>query len=134
MEKITWEVQIKTVSEANCAENRFRKTERHQQQQLFTRLSFKANVRQMRFPCVITLTRLSSRFLDVDENLPMCFKWIKDELGACIFPEKVVTYLTKSGKVRQNKGHADSDPRIKWVYSQQKSQIQAVRIEIAFTD
>lgn len=81
-------------------------------------------------PCEITLIRIASRFLDAEENLPMAFKWIKDEIGACLFPEKVVIYKKKNGKYAQNKGHADSDPRVKWGYGQEKGKIQGVRIEI----
>lgn len=62
----------------------------------------------------------------------MAFKWIKDEIGACIFPEKIVVYKNKNGKTMQNKGHADSSPMIKWEYGQEKGKIQAIRIEISF--
>lgn len=60
----------------------------------------------------------------------MAFKWIKDEIGACLFPEKVVVYKTKNGKYSKNKGHSDSDPRVKWIYAQEKGRIQGIRIEI----
>lgn len=128
--KISWEISIKTVSEANSTEHWTKKSKRHKEQQFFVRLSWQLNVEKLKFPCVITLTRLSPRLLDCDENLPMAFKWIKDEIGACIFPEKVVNYVSKSGKIKQNKGHADSDPRVTWQYKQEKRNIKAVRIEI----
>ena len=76
------------------------------------------------------MTRIAVRMLDCEENLPMAFKWIKDELGACLFPDKVVVYKTKSGRYAKNKGHADSDPRITWKYAQEKGKIQGIRIEI----
>lgn len=60
----------------------------------------------------------------------MAFKWIKDEIGACLFPEKVVIYRKKSGRYATNKGHADSDPRVTWKYAQEKGKIQGIRIEI----
>lgn len=67
----------------------------------------------------------------------MAFKWIKDEIGACLFPEKVVNYVqkkVKNDKVylthKKNKGHADSDPRVKWKYAQEKGKIMGIRIEI----
>ena len=68
--------------------------------------------------------------MDEEDNLRMAFKWIKDELGACLFPEKVAYYVTKKGAARQNKGHADSDPRVKWHYGQEKSKRLGIRIEI----
>lgn len=60
----------------------------------------------------------------------MAFKWIKDELGACLFPERVVIVKNKRGNYTKNKGYADSDPRIRWKYAQEKGKIQGVRIEI----
>lgn len=68
--------------------------------------------------------------MDDEENLPMAFKWIKDEIGACIFPEKVIIYQKSNGKMAKNKGHADSDPRIKWKYAQEKGKRLGIRIEI----
>lgn len=127
---ISWTVPIKTVSEANSSESWRNKHKRHQQQQFFVNLSYKENVKDVKLPCVITLTRLSPRLLDEEDNLPMAFKWIKDQLGACIFPEKVVSYLSKKGRIKQNKGHTDSDPRVTWQYKQEKSIIPAIRIEI----
>ena len=131
---ITFEVAIRTVSEANTSEHWSVSSRRHKGQQLFTRLAYHQNVKEMKFPCVITLVRLSPKLLDCEENLPMAFKWIKDELGACIFPDKVVAYLSKKGSVVSNKGHADSDPRIKWEYSQEKAKRQGIRIQITFLD
>lgn len=60
----------------------------------------------------------------------MSMKWIKDEIGACLFPEKIVTYKKKNGRFAQNKGHADSDSRVKWEYAQEKGRIMGIRIEI----
>lgn len=128
--KISWEVAISTISEANSSEYWRKKNKRHEQQQFFVERSYLANVKKLSLPCTITLTRLSSRFLDAEENLPMAFKWIKDQIGACMFPEKIVTYVAKNGKVKQNKGHADSDPRVKWKYAQEKSKLKGIRIEI----
>ena len=124
------EIPMKTTSEANSREHWLKRTKRHTQQQFIVRLAFNQNRYQPTFPCEITLTRISPRKLDCDENLPMSFKYIKDEIGAQLFPEKVVTYKNKNGKVVQNKGHADSDPRVTWKYAQETGKIQAIRIEI----
>ena len=124
-----WELPLKTVSESNCSEHWTTKRKRHKQQQFFIRALFSHKADKIPLPCQIKLTRISPKFLDYEENLPMAFKWIKDEIGACIFPEKIVTYVKKSGKVAQNKGFSDSDPRVKWKYAQEKGKM-AVRIEI----
>ncbi len=127
---ITWELPLTTVSESNCSEHWTVKRKRHQQQQFFVRCLFNHEAQEIPMPCEITLTRISSRFLDSEENLPMAFKWIKDEIGACLFPEKVVTYHKKNRKTIKNKGHADSDPRVKWKYAQEKGKRLGIRIEI----
>ena len=132
MKKTSWEIPIKTVSESNCSEHWFKKSQRHRQQQFFVRALFNSEIKNISIPCEIVLTRLSPRYLDDEDNLPIAFKWIKDELGACIFPEKVVNYLSKNGKMKQNKGHADSDPRVKWKYTQEKRKKLGIRIEIIY--
>lgn len=131
---IRFEVPIKTISEANCSEHWSKKSKRHQMQQFIIGLAWQKHVRSISLPCRITMTRLSPRNLDYEENLPMAFKWIKDEIGGLLFPEKIVTYMSKSGKVQKNKGHADSDPRVKWEYKQEVSKRYGVRIEIENLD
>lgn len=127
---IKWELPIKTISEANCSEHWTIKSKRHRRQQFFVRCLFNKEGATIPLPCIITLTRISCRLLDDEENLPMAFKWIKDEIGACIFPEKVIIYQKSNGKMAKNKGHADSDPRIKWKYAQEKGKRLGIRIEI----
>ena len=127
---ISFEIPIRTVSEANSSEHWAKKAKRHEQQQFFVSIAFHRHVRLVNFPCRITMTRLAPRSLDCEENLPMAFKWIKDEIGGLLFPEKIVTYESKSGKKKQNKGHADSDPRVKWEYKQEVSKRYGIRIEI----
>ncbi len=129
MSKIIWELPLKTRSEANCAEHWTAKSKRHRHQQFFIRSLFLREVREIPIPCTVTMIRIGPRFLDEDDNLRMAFKWIKDEIGACLLPEKVVYFITKKGARATNKGHADSDPRVKWKYSQEKGPRQAIRIE-----
>lgn len=126
---IIWELPLKTISEANSSEHWTKSRQRHKQQQFFIRALFNAEKRPIPIPCEITLTRIAVRMLDCEENLPMAFKWIKDEIGACLFPEKVVLYKQANGKTAKNKGHADSDPRVTWKYAQEKGKIQGIRIE-----
>ena len=130
MQKIIWELPLKTCDETNAYENPHVKTRRHKQQQFFIRQLFNREARELPLPCLVTFVRLGPKQMDAEDNLRMAFKWIKDQVGACIFPEKSVIYITKQGKVRENMGHADSDPRIKWQYRQEKSTRLSVRIEI----
>lgn len=127
---IRWEIPLKTISESNTHEHWTKASKRHRQQQFFIRALFTAEIRPIPMPCVITMTRISTRMLDADDNLPGAFKFIKDEIGAQLFPEKVVTYKTRTGRSSKNKGHADSDPRVTWKYAQEKGTIQGIRIEI----
>lgn len=128
---IEWTIPIITVSEANSSEFWKVKSDRHKQQQFFIKLSYKKYVKKIILPCSITLTRLSPRLLDED-NLVSAFKYIRDEISECIFPEKTGMYMTKKGKWKKLKGRADSDPRIKWNYRQEKNFISQVKIEIDF--
>ena len=127
---IKWEMPLLTVSESNRSEHWTKSSKRHKQQQFFIRALFKSEMEPIPLPCVITLTRIGPRVLDCEENLPMAFKWIKDEIGACLFPEKVLFYRKKGGKIIANKGHSDSDPRVKWKYAQEKGKILGIKIEI----
>lgn len=128
-EKITWELPLKTISESNRSEHWTKSSKRHRLQQFFIRALFNQETKEIPIPCTVTMTRIGPRFLDCEDNLPMAFKWIKDEIGACLFPEKVVSYKKKSGIYARNKGHADSDERVKWKYSQEKSPRHGIRIE-----
>ncbi len=131
---ITWELPLKTQDETNAYENPHVKTKRHKQQQFFIKQLFLHEHREIKLPCTVKFIRLASRFMDEEDNLRMAFKWIKDQVGACLFPEKSVVYVTTQGKVRENKGHSDGDKRVKWEYGQEKSKIIGVRIEISFSD
>lgn len=127
---IRWELPLKTVSESNISEHWTKKSKRHRQQQFFIRELFAKETSEMPIPCVIILTRISTRLLDYDDNLRVAFKWIKDEISECIFPEKRKCYLDKKGKVRQIKGRADDTELITWKYAQEKGKITGIRIEI----
>ncbi len=130
MEKIVWEIPLKTVSEANSSEHWSVSSKRHRQQQFFVRALFHGLKKEIPIPCKITLTRLNSRGLDNFENLPMAFKYIKDEIALCIFPENRKAYVQKNGKIKQIKGHGDEDPRLHWKCAQEKSKTMGIRIEI----
>ncbi len=129
-EKIMWELPLTTVSEANSSEHWTKSSKRHRQQQFFVRAMFHGLKQEIPIPCTITLTRLNCRGLDKFENLPMAFKYIKDEIALCILPEYRKAYVTRNGKVKQIKGHGDEDPRLHWKCAQEKSKTMGIRIEI----
>ncbi len=131
MTKIIWQLPLKTVSEANISEHWTKSSKRHRQQQFFIRQLYMRETSEIPLPCVISMFRLSPYRLDEEDNLRMAFKWIKDEISECIFPEKVGTYIGKSGKLRLVKGRADDSPLIKWQYGQEKSRKNGIRIEIS---
>jgi hypothetical protein len=132
MPNITWELPLRTVSEANCSEHWSKKAKRHRQQQFFVRSLFNHEAWQIYLPCIITLTRRSMRFLDSDDNLPMAFKFIKDELSECILAPKRKYYQNKKGAWIPIKGRYDNDPQIIWKYAQEKSKRLGIKIEIDY--
>ena len=132
MPKVVWELPLKTTDETNSYEHHAVKTKRHKVQQFFIRQAFTHEAQEITLPCIVKFIRLSPRFMDEEDNLRMAFKWIKDQVGACLCPSKAVVYVTKDGKVRENKGHADGDKRVKWEYGQEKSKTRGIRIEISF--
>lgn len=133
MQKATWQLPIRTVSESNSSEHWSVKRKRHLHQQFLVRCSCVAHIDQVEFPCEVTLTRLAPRTLDSD-NLVSCFKWIRDELSECMLPEGKNTYLTAKGKVLVLKGRKDSDPRITWHYAQEKKNVYGIRIDINYDE
>jgi len=129
--KVTWELALRTVSEANSSEHWTAKSTRHKRQQFFIRQAFARESQKITLPCTITFVRLGPREMD-DDNLAICFKYIRDELSECLIPEKRSCYVNAKGKTIKIKGRADSDPRIKWRYSQEKSATHGIRVEIEF--
>ena len=134
MNKIIWELPLKTTDETNSYEHRAVKMKRHRQQQFFIRQLFMHESQEIPIPCIVKFIRLSPRFMDEEDNLRMSLKFVKDQVAACLFPEKVATYITKKGQIKQNKGHADSDKRVIWEYGQEKSKITGIRIEISHNE
>jgi hypothetical protein len=128
--KITWEIPIKTVSEANVHEHWTESSKRHREQQFFVRAAFAKEGREIPVPCKITLTRLNSRALDDGDNLPMAFKWIRDEISEQILCDKKHEYLNFRGCLKHQKGRWDDSPLLQWEYAQEKSKTQGIRVEI----
>ena len=134
MKKLIWEIPLKTKDETNSFEHYSVKSKRHKRQQFFIKQLFMHEAEEIRLPCTVKFIRLSPGFMDEEDNLRMAFKWIKDQVGACLFPNKSVIYVTRKGQIKENRGHADSDKRVTWEYGQEKSRILGVRIEITFSD
>lgn len=129
MNKIIWELPLKTVSEANSSEHWSVSSKRHRQQQFFVRSLFKHEATAISLPCCVKMVRVGPRYLDAEDNLPMAFKWIKDEISVCMLPEHRKFYKDKKNKIKEIKGRADDDKRIKWEYAQEKGKT-GIRIEI----
>ena len=146
MTTIKWELPIKTVSEANTSEHWTKKARRHKAQQWVVRLAFGGLKSPISLPCCVKMTRVGGGQLDTGDNLPMAFKYIKDQIAEEIFPETAGYYTTKGrqyvdkhgrtrtrkAQIRSKKGNADDDPRITWEYAQEKAKKHAVRIEITY--
>ena len=130
--EITLTLPIRTVSEANISEHWSKRAKRRRQQAFLVRHAFSKLTQPITLPCEITLTRLSPRLLDQQDNLPMSFKSIVDQLSECLIPEKAGHYITKDGARRAIRGRADDDNRLTWEFSQEKSKIAAIRIEMRF--
>jgi hypothetical protein len=120
---ITWTLPIKVESEANLQQHWATKHKRKRMQKKYLWAAFcdRTNVagpnRIMPYPCTVRLTRGSPRKLDVGDNLPMAFKFIRDEIASFIKPGLAP-------------GRADDDPKIKWEYSQESSKMPFCKVEI----
>jgi hypothetical protein len=130
MQKIIWEIALKTVSEANCSEHWRTKSKRHNLQQFFVRKLFDTLESPIKLPCCVKMIRVGGRVLDEEDNLRMALKWIKDEISVCLIPELRKYYSNAKGQQCEIKGRADDDKRIKWEYGQQKGKVLGIRIEI----
>ncbi len=126
MKKIVDEVlPILTVSESNTHEHWTKSYKRHTHQKKQIRTFFLVKQSKITLPCNVVLTRLSPRKLDSHDNLPTSFKYIVDTIADCILRTDNCPYVKK-----MQPGHADSDPRITWIYKQEKSKEKGIRLEI----
>ncbi|HLT41931.1 MAG TPA: hypothetical protein VKZ95_04435, partial [Sphingobacteriaceae bacterium] len=83
-------------------------------------LKWNSSAPEINLPCEVTLIRCANKELDED-NLAIAFKGIRDHVADFLIPGL-------------NKGQADGDPRITWVYGQEFSKIRGVRIRIKETN
>ena len=99
------------VSEANCNDHFRVKAKRHKIQKSII-WAYMKRLQIPPMPVIVTLTRYAPRPYD-DDNLIPAFKYIRDAVSEHILGE------VDNKKYRP--GRADSDPRIKWKYSQEKT-------------
>ncbi len=117
--KVTLDLPLQTVSEANCFEHWTKKHARHKYQARIVALALKPMRENIKLPCKVMLTRFAPDELDKFENLPMSFKYIVDAVCAII-----------TGDYRH--GRADGDKRISLACDQVKNKEYGVRIEIIY--
>mgnify|MGYP001569000446 CR=1 FL=1 len=129
---IEWNLPIKTVSEANCSEHWIEKRKRHKNQQKIVWYVWQTQDVEILLPCHIKLIRLGKRKLDSD-NLPMSFKYIRDEIASLLFPEKIIkVHDEKRGKRYRSKGQCDSSTQITWEYDQKISKTYGIIVQFNF--
>lgn len=105
-------IPIKTVSEANCSEHWTQKHKRHKNQKLKIKLYLLHQIKNIKLPCIIKLTRVGKRKLD-DDNLPPSLKYVRDAIADLIFPGLAA-------------GQADNDKRLIWQYDQMTAKDYAI--------
>jgi hypothetical protein len=116
---VSWQLPIKTASEANSSEHWTKKAKRRRLQKQWIKAVYHRDRPQIALPATVALTRIAPRSLDVQDNLPMAFKGIVDALAEMITGNFVP-------------GRADDCKDITWEYHQEKGKPReyAVRIEI----
>ena len=117
--KITLDLPLQTVSEANCFEHWTKKHRRHNEQKVMISRFLSPHHDKIKFPCKVLLTRFAPDKLDEFENLPMSFKYVVDAVCA------IITQDFRPGR-------ADSDKRITLSCNQIESKEYGIRIEITF--
>jgi hypothetical protein len=118
MERITWYMPIKTVSEANNTDKLQIKIARRQAQKRWVWSFFRKEQPKITLPCIITLIRYGRKELD-DDNLPVSMKYIRDSIADQLIPGL-------------RPGQADSDSRLTWIYEQKISNDYGVQVLFDF--
>jgi hypothetical protein len=115
LKSLSFDLPIKTVSEANQRDHWRVKSERRQAQQLATKVIFQNELRGRKvvLPCVVKLTRVSCKLMDGD-NCQGSLKHVRDQIARII-------------------GVDDGDPRIKFEYGQErvKERFHNIKVEIS---
>jgi hypothetical protein len=116
----SWDLPIRVYSEMNINDHWTKKRQRRARQQFYIRGWWNKEKPKFNLPLVITLTRLSPRKYDDDNNVS-AFKAIRDEIASKIFPEK-------------SRGHADGSKLITWKYSHEKSKSTGIKITFEYNE
>ncbi len=119
IDKATFDLPLRTKSEANCFEPWPVRHRRHKEQQRLVGTFLNPHRGLFRLPCRVMLTRFAPHELDAFDNLPASFKYIVDAVCSIITGNYVA-------------GRADGDKRIKISCDQVKSLEYGVRIEISW--
>lgn len=114
--KYVWKMPIRTVSECNVCQHWTEKKKRKDMQKIIVRSSYNKENPTIKFPCIITLTRIAPRTLD-DDNLRGSLKCIRDSIADCITPGLAP-------------GRADNKKGIEWMYEQKKGKPNEYAVEI----
>lgn len=113
---VSFTIPYRLKSEANLREHWTKKHKRHKQERGLIALYLRNHTPSL--PCHVRLIRIAPRPFD-DSNLVSGFKHIQDSVSDHLVPGLAP-------------GRADSDPRIKWSYNQEKGKPKehAIKIEI----
>jgi hypothetical protein len=119
IDKATFDLPLRTKSEANCSEPWPVRHRRHTEQKRLVGTFLNPHRGLFRLPCRVVLTRYAPHELDAFDNLPASFKYIVDAICAIITGNYVA-------------GRADGDKRINISCGQVKSLEYGIRIEISW--
>lgn len=109
-------IPIRLISEANNHDHWGKKYRRQKEQQQRIKLEWLHLRPKITLPCEIHLIRHGINLMDEDNYIHSC-KAIRDQLADCITPGLAP-------------GQADSNPKIKWIYSQKIAKTYAIQIDI----
>jgi hypothetical protein len=104
--RIEISLPFKIQSESNLREHWRVSHARHKKMRRTVTLAFYPYRNSFRLPCTVTITRIAPRELDFDNLISGC-KYLRDYVADQIIPGLKM-------------GQADHDPRITWVYMQEK--------------
>lgn len=118
-DRLSWNVFIalESKSEANMQEHWAVKHKRVKLQKKLVWAKWMADKPKVKLPCVVCLTRQSTKELDRGDNLEMAMKHIRDQIADLIIPGKAP-------------GQADSSKEITWIYNQTKGRPKGISIQI----
>jgi hypothetical protein len=117
-ETLVWQFPIRTVSEANRRDHWAKASRRHRMQKFLVQQALKCEIKAIKLPCHIKITRIAPRCMNYD-NLVSSQKYVLDAICDLILPGLAP-------------GRADDDPRITASYFQEKGKPQQVRIEMSY--